>query len=100
MTRLRVAPEDEDELAATAEWYEERRAGLGVELVAIVDRAFEEVLAAPLSYARWRPDRPYRKKLVKRFPYVIFFTVEDDVVTVIAVAHAKRRPGYWVGRAV
>lgn len=100
MTRLRVEPEAEDELAAAAEWYEARRAGLGVELVAIVDRAFEEVLAAPLSCAKWRSDRPYRKKVVTRFPYVIFFTFEDDIVTVVAIAHAKRRPGYWVGRTI
>jgi hypothetical protein len=51
VTRLRVAPEAEDELAAAAEWYEGRRAGLGVELVASIDGAFEEILAAPLSYA-------------------------------------------------
>lgn len=98
MTRLRVSPEAEEELAAAAEWYEARRAGLGVELVASVDGAFEEILAAPLSYATWRTDRPFRKKVVRRFPYVIFFTVDEDAVVVVAIAHARRRPGYWVGR--
>lgn len=100
MTRLRVEPEAEEELAAAAEWYEARRAGLGVELVAVVDRALEEVLAVPLSCPLWWPERTYRRKVVTRFPYVIVFTFEDEVVTVVAVAHAKRRPGYWVGRAI
>ena len=98
MTRLRVAPEAEEELAAAAEWYEARRAGLGVELVASIDGAFEGILAAPLSYAMWRPNRPYRKKGVRRFPYVIFFMVDERAVVVVAIAHARRRPGYWVGR--
>lgn len=98
MTRLRVAPEAEEELAAAAEWYETHRAGLGVELVASVDGAFEEILAAPLSCGAWLPDRPYRKKLVRRFPYVIFFTAEGDAVVVVAIAHTRRRPGYWVSR--
>ncbi len=98
MTRLRVALEAEEELAAAAEWYEARRMGLGVDFVASIDVAVEELLAAPLSYPAWWPDRPYRKKVVRRFPYVIFFTFHDDTVFVVAIAHARRGPGYWVER--
>ncbi len=36
--------------------------------------------------------------MLQRFPYVIFFETEADRVVVWAVAHAKRRPGYWVAR--
>jgi hypothetical protein len=46
----------------------------------------------------WRSDRPYRRRLLTRFPYVVFYEVVDDAVEVIAVAHAKRRPGYWLHR--
>ena len=77
MRTLRVLPEAEEELAQAAEWYETKRPGLGIELVAIVDRAFDEIQDAPLSYALWRSDRPYRRN---------------------AVAHAKRRPGFWLDR--
>jgi len=41
VTALRVLPEAEEELAEAARWYETKRVGLGVELVAIVDGAFE-----------------------------------------------------------
>ncbi|AKV00134.1 hypothetical protein AKJ09_06797 [Labilithrix luteola] len=68
MTRLRVAPEAEEELAAAAEWYEARRAGLGVELVASIDGAFEEILAAPLSCATWRRDRRIGRRSSGDFP--------------------------------
>jgi plasmid stabilization system protein ParE len=95
---LRVLPEAEEELAQAAEWYEAKRIGLGVELVTIVDRAFDEIQDAPLSYALWRADRPYRRKVLTRFPYVVFFRTEGDAVEVIAVAHAKRRPGFWLDR--
>ena len=98
MRTLRVLPEAEEELAQAAEWYERKRAGLGVELVAIVDRAFDEIQDAPLSYALWRSDRPYRGKILKRFPYVVFFRAESDTIEVVAVAHAKRRPGFWLDR--
>ena len=99
MRELRVFPEAETELAEAAEWYESKRAGLGVELVAVIDRAFHEIQDAPLVCAQWVPDRPFRKKVLTRFPYVVFFRVDEHVVEVVAVAHAKRRPGYWLGRA-
>lgn len=98
MTRLRIAPEAEEELAAAAEWYESRRAGLGVELVAVIDRVFEQILEAPLASPAWRDDRAYRRKVVERFPYVVLFTVEDDVVTVVAVAHSRRGPAHRSAR--
>ena len=99
MRRLRVAPEAEEELGEAAAWYEAKRPGLGIELVAVADRALEEIADAPFACGPWRDDRPYRRKVLTRFPYVIFFRVDPDAVVVLAVAHAKRRPGYWAERA-
>jgi plasmid stabilization system protein ParE len=98
VTTLVVEPEAEEELAQAAEWYESRRPGLGVELVAVIDRAMASIVAGPTRYQLWRSDRAYRKFVVSRFPYVIFFRVEGESVVVVAIAHAKRRPGYWVDR--
>ncbi len=98
MTRLRVLPEAEEELAEAPEWYESKRLGLGVELVAIVDRTFDEILDVPLASPLWRDDRPYRRKALTRFPYVVFFRIADDLIEIVAVAHAKRRPGFWLER--
>jgi hypothetical protein len=58
---LRILREAETELGAAAEWYEARRAGLGVELVAAIDAAFEEIVTTPLASPTWRDDRPFRK---------------------------------------
>ena len=96
---LRVLPEAEAELEAAARWYESKRAGLGAALLANVDEALAAVLDAPRGAPLWRKGRPYRKFVLRRFPYVIFFVVQEHTVAVVAVAHAKRRPGYWKGRA-
>ncbi len=70
--RLVVLPEAEEEISAAAEWYESQKTGLGVELMA---------------------------GLLTRFPYVIFYElVGRDRVDVVAVAHARRKPGYWLER--
>ena len=48
-------------------------------------------------------DRPLfyvvrRAVLPRSFPYVVFFYIREGVAIVLAVAHAKRRPGYWTDR--
>ncbi|TFH32196.1 MAG: type II toxin-antitoxin system RelE/ParE family toxin [Myxococcales bacterium] len=95
---LRVLPDAEAELQSAALWYEEKRHGLGIEFVAVVDRAFQSVLENPEACSVWRPDRLYRKRSLKRFPYIVFFGVDEATVEIVAVAHAKRRPGYWLNR--
>jgi plasmid stabilization system protein ParE len=44
------------------------------------------------------PDVVARRVLLARLPYVIVFVEVDDEVRVVAVVHAKRRPGYWMRR--
>jgi plasmid stabilization system protein ParE len=95
---LRILPDTEEELTEAAAWYERKRTGMGVELIATVDRALEQILDAPLACALWREDRPYRRKILTRFPYVVFFRIDGDVVEIVAVANARRRPGYWLER--
>ena len=95
---LRVLPGAEAELQSAATWYEQKRRGLGIEFVAVVDRAFESILENPEACPVWRTDRPYRRRFLKRFPYVVFFSIEAEAIEIVAVAHAKRRPGYWLDR--
>ena len=95
---LRVLLDAEAELQSAAVWYEEKRRGLGIEFVAVVDRAFQSVLENPEACPVWRADRPYRKGFLRHFPYVVFFSIEAETVEIVAVAHAKRNPGYWLDR--
>ena len=98
MRRLHVLPEAEEELTEAAQWYEAKRPGLGAELVMLVDRAFDEVREGPEAFPLWQAGRPYRKFVMRRFPFVVMFTMADESVEVVAIAHAKRRPGYWMDR--
>ncbi len=99
-SRIRFFPQAREELEAAAAWYDERRPGLGVELVAEIDEAVGQISDYPEGWPLWRDDRPYRKRLLSRFPYVLFFVVVDaDEIEIVAVAHSSRRPGYWLERA-
>ena len=57
---------------------------------------FTAAAAAPLRYPSYLHGT--RRVLLKRFPYFIVFLHGRDQVTIVAVAHAKRRPGYWAKR--
>lgn len=86
----------ETELADAAAWYDLQREGLGESFVAAVGASFAAIAAMPAAGAPWHE---YRKRGVRRFPYVVFYRVLDaESVEITAVAHMHRRPGYWLDR--
>ena len=101
--RLELHPEAQAELRSAALWYEERRPGLGDEFISEISASLDRVRDAPDSYPAWPGTRaggpPIGKATLQRFPYVIAFERHERQVLVLAVAHAKRRPLYWLTRA-
>ena len=84
------------ELDAAVRYYELEYSGLG-------HRFREEVKKAALRIAEypqaWSTERgEIRKCLLHKFPYKLLYSVEEDHILVIAVAHQHRKPDYWVGR--
>lgn len=97
MTRtLRLLPRAEAELGEAIEWYEARRPGLGAELLELARETFERIQEAPHQLPRWVEGREYRRFVLDRFPYLIIFAYDDEEVRIVAFAHARRRPGYWL----
>jgi len=78
---------------SAARWYEEREIGLGQAFIDEVLRAFDEIEAAPQSFPKLRGT--YHRKLLDRFPYAVIYKVTSRRTYVRAVAHGRRRPGYW-----
>ena len=96
--RVVVLPEAEEELTATAQWYEEQRAGLGDAFLDAIDEALARASENPMSCSSWPMEERYRRLVVRRFPHVVFIEIREDAVEVVAVAHSSRRPGYWRAR--
>jgi toxin ParE1/3/4 len=101
--RLELHPEARAELRSAALWYDERRSGLGDEFISEVSAALGRIGDAPESYPSWprtrAADPVIRKATIQRFPYVIAFEEHERYLLVLAVAHSKRRPLYWLTRA-
>ena len=88
------------ELREANEWYASQGVpAKGRELVRLVDERIAEVARAPESFPR-DPKRSWaRRARILRWPFSLVFTMGDaDTIIVLAVAHGKRRPGYWTRR--
>ena len=96
MADLSYHPEAKDEIRKVADYYQRRRQGLGEEFLAELEAVIGKILMNPLRCARI--SGRFRCCLVKRFPFGIIYAIDDDQIFVAAVAHSKRRPGYWKQR--
>jgi toxin ParE1/3/4 len=95
-TRPRFHGAARRELRRAVEYYEERVPGLGDELVEEVERAVEEIASFPESGSPYLAHT--RRVLVRRFPYSVVYRARPEGIIILAVAHQRRRPGYWRGR--
>ena len=92
---MRFHPAAKEELADAAVWYERRRAGLGQEFRTTVRAAARTIGENPNAWSL-SPEAPsVRVYTLRRFPFLLPYAIEARSVVVLAVAHAKRRPGYW-----
>jgi toxin ParE1/3/4 len=85
------------ELEETVAWYEDRKAGLGREFQLAVENAVQRICENPEAGSRYGTTR-FRYFMVRRFPYVIFYSESKQLVRVMAITHGRRRPGYWRNR--
>lgn len=91
--RLISEPRADLDVEAAFEWYESERPGLGVEFLDELRAAYDRIAAGPLKYQALRSG--IRRALLRRFPYAVYFAIEDDAVIVATVLHANRDPAEW-----
>jgi toxin ParE1/3/4 len=89
----RFLPLAREELNEAASFYEARVPGLGAAFLDDVDRSIEILGESPRIGAA--AGRTFRKLLVRRFPYSIIYALRGEEIVIVAVAHQRKRPGYW-----
>jgi plasmid stabilization system protein ParE len=90
---LVFAAEVEQDIGEAYAWYEMRRPGLGEEFLSCVDACIQTLCRTPDLHAKVYED--YRRAIVRRFPYVIFFDRSGNLVTIYGVLHTSRNPDKW-----
>jgi plasmid stabilization system protein ParE len=96
MSKLRVISAAEWEYTEALRWYAERSIQAAEGFDAEFDKALETISADPNRFPRCG-DR-HRFYLMDRYPYQVIYREEANEILIVAIAHAKRRPGYWAGR--
>jgi len=95
--KLEFHPAAAQELSAAVQDYEAISAGLGLDLYTEVRRVTELLCAMPKIGERL--DSMHRRFPLQRFPFGLIFRLNGDVqMQIIAFAHRRRRPGYWLNR--
>jgi plasmid stabilization system protein ParE len=90
---LIFAPEAYQDVDAAYDWYESQRAGLGEEFLGCVDACVQAICRQPEMHEKVHEE--YRRALVRRFPYAVFYEHVHGVVTVYCVFHTSRHPEKW-----
>jgi plasmid stabilization system protein ParE len=88
--RLIVRSVAERDLFDAFAWYEERTTDLGADFLQCVDLALVHITRHPLSGALFYQE--YRRILIHRFPYGIFYVVTPEIISVVAVMHLAQNP--------
>lgn len=90
-------PAAEAEHLESVAYYESKQAGLGASYLAEFERTMSAVCAAPHRYPIEK-QLDVRRVRMKRFPFAVLFRESAGSVQVLAIAHSRRRPQYWLGR--
>ena len=93
---VRIRPEAEQDMTEAASWYEQQQRGLGQDFLDEALAAFVRLAETPLGYELIH--RSARRALLRRFPFAVFYTFEEDVV-ILGVLHGSRHPRHWMRRA-
>jgi plasmid stabilization system protein ParE len=87
----------EADVEAAFDWYEGEESGLGFEFLDELRAAYHRILDHPFGHQDLRFG--IRRILTHRFPYAVYFSVEEETIVIVAVLSTARDPAEWQRRA-
>lgn len=94
---IRLHPEAEFEARRARPWYSARNPRAADAFLVELDFAMFRIANGPHRHPSIY-DR-YRRCTMQKFPFSVVYVVHPSFVEVLAIAHHRRRPGYWLDRA-
>jgi len=77
-------------------YYHSQAFGLGMDYLSEVEHAVQSIATSPDSWPILQGD--LRRRLMRRFPYGVLYRIEQEIIVIVAVAHLRKKPGYWKNR--
>ena len=91
--RVALTPEAQADIEDVHTWYAARTAGLAEEFRGALDQCLEGIASFPEAHPVIH--RSFRRALLRRFPYCVFYVVAREQVVVHGCFHARRDPSVW-----
>ncbi len=90
--------EAEEEMNSSAQYYNQQLSGLGLDFLKEIEKSLQIIEKGPERWPYY--EQNIHKYNTRRFLFSIFYVFENDIdkIIIIAVAHQKRKPGYWKQR--
>ena len=93
---VRFHPQADQEAEGAVQWYRERSLMAAAGFVAELSHVIQKVAESPERWPRHIANT--RRYIFPVYPFSLIYRLMPHEVTVVAVAHAKRKPGYWKSR--
>lgn len=90
--KIYVLPQANIDIYESVEWYEKQRTGLGYEFYDAVELMYQKIAKLPQSNGFIDEKKVYREALMKRFPFLIIYKIEEDSIIINSVHHSKKHP--------
>lgn len=94
--RLELHPEARLEFLDAVAHYESCHPGLGERFIQSIGSALARIGETPQAWAEI--EQGIRRKLTRVFPYSLLYTIEPELILVVAIMHCHQAPGYWRSR--
>jgi hypothetical protein len=88
-----ISPLVEVELYESALWYNKRKNNLGIEFIEEVDNTLKNIQTNPFQFKTVY--REFKMALTKRFPFEIFYSIDESKILIHHIFHASRNPTIW-----
>ncbi len=93
---VRFHPEAAEETQAVTDRYRERSAEAAAGFVAELNHAIERVAELPETWPSYKANT--RRFIFRIYPFSLVYRIAENEIEIVAVAHFKRKPGYWTSR--
>ena len=97
MKTVRFHPEAREEFEKAVEYYEEHSPGLGLDLIELVRSSIARLNRHPDAWPE--VSKGIRRCQTNRIPFGVLYTVDDEIIFILAVMHLHRHPEYWKHRS-